>query len=79
MSPRLDSVATRWAPVESDATALHVWPVAVIALVRSVHVTPESVEVQMSPLSVSVATRWVPVESDATAVQLRPVADDVLI
>jgi hypothetical protein len=25
MSPRLLSVATRWVPVESDATAVHVW------------------------------------------------------
>jgi hypothetical protein len=65
--------ATMWLPVALDATASHVWLKAALPVVRSVQVTPPSVELQMSPslpmTSSSTATRFVPVESDATEFQ----------
>jgi hypothetical protein len=66
--------ATRLFPLQSDATDRQPRPDPEVLVVLLVHVAPESVEVQISPLGLAppmpaTATRWVPVESDATSLQ----------
>jgi hypothetical protein len=73
-------IATRCAPVESDATDSHRRPEAAVPWVRLVQVAPESVEVQMFPSGLYpvkpvTATRCVPVESEATSSQGSPQAE----
>jgi hypothetical protein len=73
------ATATRWLPVESDATDHQSCPDAGVPLVRFVQVMPVSVDVQMSPFALTpfklvTATRCLPVESEATSFQGRPAA-----
>jgi len=44
-----ETTATRLVPVASDATLVHVWPDAALPFVRLVQLTPELVDVQISP------------------------------
>ncbi len=66
--------ATRWVPVELDATATHCWPDAEVPVVASVQVIPESEDVQMSFAlpGADAATKCAPVTSDAVATHRLP-------
>ena len=75
-APPIMAAATRWLPVESDATERQGWPAASVPIVRLIQLSPASSEVQMSPPGRGCPFRsrrrdCAPVESKATSAQLR--------